>query len=173
VHLLAAADGRELARIGVAREGAAVAFAADGTRAAAGSETGPIALVDLARPEAPVVLSELQRPIAALAFAGDRIVAGAGDGAVRVWDATRTVTVRAETGPGLQRLAVAPDGRLVATAGLDRTIRLHDLATGALVESIAWHRAAVWGLAWAGSTLVSGDGEGRVALWDLADRLGR
>ncbi|TMB04314.1 MAG: hypothetical protein E6J70_04190 [Deltaproteobacteria bacterium] len=56
-------------------------------------------------------------------------------------------------------------------AGLDWTIRLHDLETGALVESLAWHRAGIYGLAWAGPVLVSGDTQGRVALWDLAERL--
>jgi len=27
----------------------------------------------------------------------------------------------------------------------------------------------VWGLAWCGTTLVSGDGDGEVAVWDLGD----
>jgi Cu/Ag efflux protein CusF len=170
-HLLAADDGREIARIPVEREGAAVAFADDGRRAAVGSEIGPIAVVDLAGERPPLVLADSERPVAALGFAGDRLVSGAGDGVLRVWNAAGTVTARVDTAPGLLRLAIAPGGRLVATAGLDRTIRLHDLASGALVEAIAWHRAAIWGLAWAGPVLVSGDGEGRVALWDLRDRL--
>ena len=172
-HVLAAGDGRELRKIAVEREGAAVAFTSDGTRAAVGSEVGPIAMVDLAAERPAVVLAESDRPVAALAFAGDRLVSGDGDGALRVRDGSGAITARAATAPGLLRLAVAPGGRLVATAGLDRTIRLHDLSSGSLVESIAWHRAGVWGLAWAGPVLVSGDGEGRVAFWDLGDLLGR
>ena len=171
-HLLAADDGRELARIPIEREGASVAFAPDGKHAAIGSEIGPIALVDLADGRPPVVLVDSQRPVTGLAFAGDRIVSAAGDGVLRVWDAGGAITARADAAAGLTRLAVAPGGRLAATAGVDRTIRLHDLESGALVEAIPWHRAAIWGLAWAGPTLVSGDGEGRVALWDLRDRLG-
>ncbi|HYR97189.1 MAG TPA: hypothetical protein VEM57_10655, partial [Candidatus Binatus sp.] len=153
------------------REGAAVAFAPDGGVAAVGSEVGAISLVDLAGDEAATVLAESPRPVTGLAFAGDRVVSAAGDGVLRVWDRSGRITARADTAPGLLRLAVAPGGRLVATAGLDRTIRLHDLASGAMVEAIAWHRAAIWGLAWAGPVLVSGDAEGRVALWDLEDRL--
>jgi len=42
-----------------------------------------------------------------------------------------------------------------------------------VVETLAWHEAAVWGLAWVGPLLVSGDAQGRVALWDLGDRLAR
>ena len=42
---------------------------------------------------------------------------------------------------------------------------------GQPIESLAWHRAGIYGLAWAGPVLVSGDTQGSVALWDLAERL--
>src|SRR5437667_308175 len=73
----------------------------------------------------------------------------------------------------LHRAAMAPRGELAAVGGLDRKIRLIDLASGALVEELAWHRAPVWGLAWARETLLSGDGDGRVAVWSLEDRIAR
>ena len=66
---------------------------------------------------------------------------------------------------------MSPGGQLAAVGGLDRRIRLIDLETGALVEEVDWHGAPVWGLAWAGTLLVSGDGDGRVGVWDFADRL--
>jgi WD40 repeat protein len=47
------------------------------------------------------------------------------------------------------------------------------VATAATLETLTWHRAPVWGLAWAGSTLVSGDADGNVALWDLAAEITR
>jgi Cu/Ag efflux protein CusF len=169
-HVLAADDGRELARIPVEREGAAVASSPDRRTVAVGSEVGPIAVVDLAGERPPVVLSDTRRPITALAFAGDRLVSAASDGAVRVWRAG-AIVARAATAPGLFRLALAPGGRLVAAAGLDGTIRLLDVERGEPVEAIAWHHAAVWGLAWVGPTLVSGDAQGHVALWDLTDRV--
>jgi len=60
-----------------------------------------------------------------------------------------------------------PDEWILIGAHLDSW----DLGTGALVEEIDWHRAPVWGLAWAGTLLVSGDGDGLVGVWDFADRL--
>ncbi len=169
-HVLAAGDGRELARIPVEREGSAVASSPDRRTVAVGSEVGPIAVVDLAGERPPVVLADARRPITALAFAGDRLVSAASDGAVRVWK-DGAIVAHTATGPGLFRLALAPGGRLIAAAGLDGTIRLLDLESGEPVEAIAWHHAAVWGLVWAGTTLVSGDAQGHVALWDLADRV--
>jgi len=74
-----------------------------------------------------------------------------------------------DVGSPILRVAIAPGGRIVASAGRDWTIRLHDLASGALLESLVWHQAGVYGLAWAGPVLVSGDTQGRVALWDLAE----
>ena len=43
---------------------------------------------------------------------------------------------------GITALAVAPDGMRVATAGRDGVLRVHDLATGALITGfMAWRFA--------------------------------
>ena len=167
------ADGkREPRRLTVEREGAAVAFSPDARRAAVGSEMGPIAVFDLAAGPPPVLLHDSPRAANALAFSGEHLVSAGADGVVRWWNlATGAVAFQSAAGGFLLRLALAPDGRLAASAGLDHTIHLYDLATGTEVEALAWHESAVWGLAWAGRTLVSGDADGSVALWDLADRL--
>ncbi|TMA52187.1 MAG: hypothetical protein E6J76_07965 [Deltaproteobacteria bacterium] len=137
-----------------------------------GSEVGPIALFDLVSGGPPRLLVESRRAVENLAFAGDHLVSVGGDGVVRAWDvATGAVIGRAQAPGALYRLAVAPGGHLVASAGLDRGIRLFDGSV--VVETLAWHEAAVWGLAWVGPLLVSGDAQGRVALWDLGDRLAR
>jgi hypothetical protein len=169
-HLVGAADGHELRRLEVEREGAGVALSPDAKLAAVGSELGAIAVSDVMSDAPPRLLLDSQRAAVALAFAGDRLLSASADGVVRTWDPRAgTLAVRGNAAVGLTRLAVAPGGRVAASAGLDHTIRLHDVATGALREAIAWHRAAVWGLAWCGSTLVSGDGDGEVAVWDLED----
>ena len=173
-HLLVAGDGHELRTLPVEREGAGVAFVGDGRVAAVGSELGQIALFDLAGAGPPHLLADSQRAIEVLDFAGDRLLSAGGDGVLRAWDvATGAVRMRAPAAGTLFRLAVAPNNHLVATAGLDRAIRLCDLDTGAVVETLTWHEAAVWGLVWVGPWLVSGDAAGRVALWDMADRLAR
>ncbi|HLY38298.1 MAG TPA: hypothetical protein VKU61_09700 [Candidatus Binatia bacterium] len=171
-HLLAASDGRELRRLEVEREGAGVALSPDAKLAAVGSELGAIAVSGIASDAPPRLLVDSARAAVALAFTGDRLVSASADGVVRMWDPrTGALAARGDAAVGLTRLAVAPGGRVVASAGLDHTIRLHDVATGALREALPWHRAAVWGLAWCGATLVSGDGDGEVAVWDLGDRL--
>src|SRR5439155_1916388 len=149
-HLLHADDGHELRRLEVEREGAGVALSPDGRLAAVGSEMGPIAVFDLGVGGPPELLLESQRAVSALEFSGGRLLAASGDGTVRVWDpSAATVRARGEAAVGLYRLVVAPGGRVMASAGLDRVIRLHDLASGVLLDTLAWHEAAVWGLAWA------------------------
>ena len=171
-HLVAAADGRELRRLPVEREGAAVAFSPDGRQAAVASDAGPVAIFDLDSAAPPRMLAGTSRAAEALVFAGDRLLAAGVDGTILVWDvATGTVVARHELATSLYRAAMSPGGQLAAVGGLDRRIRLIDLETGALVEEVDWHGAPVWGLAWAGTLLVSGDGDGRVGVWDFADRL--
>jgi len=171
-HVIAVADGREVARLPVELEAAAVASSPDGRRAFVGSEAGTVAVFDLAAAEPPRLLADSLRPIESLALAGTRLVAAGPDGVLRLWDPEGDgPPTRLEVGSPILRVAVAPGGRIVASAGRDWTIRLHDLATGALVETLVWHQAGVYGLAWAGPVLVSGDTQGRVALWDLAERL--
>src|SRR5438093_310516 len=171
-HLVAAADGRELRRLPVEREGAAVAFSADGRQAAVASDAGPVAIFDLDSAAPPRMLAGTSRAAEALVFAGDRLLAAGVGGTILVWDvATGTVVARHELATSLYRAAGSSGARLVAVGGLDRRIRLIDLETGALVEEVDWHGAPVWGLAWAGTLLVSGDGDGRVGVWDFADRL--
>ena len=172
-HLIDVADGREIARLPVDLEAAAVACSGDGRFAAVGSEAGAIALYDLVAGGAPRLLADSLRPVEALALAGDRLVSAGPDGVVRAWDLRdpNAAPARLDVGSAVLRIAVAPDGRTVASAGHDWTIRLHDLATGQLIESLGWHRAGIYGLAWAGTVLASGDTQGRVALWDCGDRV--
>jgi Cu/Ag efflux protein CusF/DNA-binding beta-propeller fold protein YncE len=164
-HLFATADGTALRTLPVELEAAAVAFSPDGTRALVGSEAGTIAVFDLATDAPARLVPVARRPVEALAFAGDRLVAAGADG-VRVWrDGLDAPATLVDPEPAV-RLAVAPGGRVIAVGRRDRTIRLHDVESGPL-ETLAWHRAGVAALAWAGSVLVSGDTEGRLALWDV------
>ena len=172
-HVITAGDGRELRRLPVEREGAAVAFSPDGRRAAVGSDAGPVAIFELDSASPPHVLAGATRAATALLFAGDHLFAAGVDGTILLWDTTTgAIVARHELATSLYRAALAPGAALVAVGGLDGKIRLVDPRSGALVEEIDWHHSPVWGLGWAAALLVSGDGDGRVAVWDLADRLG-
>jgi len=164
--LLDAEDGRVLRRLTVEREGAAVALSADGRSAAIGSESGAIALYDLAVTAAPRVLHASTGPVHALAFAADRLVAAGDDGVLRVWNAGGTPQLERRVDTTLRAMAVSADGRRVATAGRQPRIEITDLADGAALETLQWNTAPIVALAWSSETLISGDNSGRVALWD-------
>jgi len=107
--------------------------------------------------------------VVVFACGGAHVYSGEGD-VVAVDDPPRHVTIR-DVGAALVSLAVAPGERLVASAGADPVVRLHDADTGVITETLAWHRGGIPAVAWAGAMLVAGDTEGGVAVWDLEDRL--
>ena len=168
-HFLEAEDGHEVRRVEVGGATAAAAFSADGHWAAIGSEAGSITLVDMTGVVPERTLSEPQRATENVAFAGDRLVSAGLEGLLRTWEAASgRLLSQVELGSPALSLAVAEDGQRVAVAGLDWTLRLYDTARAEVVETLVFHRAAVYGLAWAGQDLFSGDNEGRLAAWEGA-----
>jgi WD40 repeat protein len=68
-------------------------------------------------------------------------------------------------------LAFTPDGRILASASHDRTVKLWSVAAGAEVASLEGHTGRIHCLAFSpdGNVLVSGgqdiDGRGEILLW--------
>jgi WD40 repeat protein len=167
VHLLRSGDGAEVGRLDAGRALTAFALSPDGRLAALATELGPISLFEVASGRAAATLPGAV-PAQALAFAGSHLVAARQDGALEVWrvaDARRLATTPA--GPTVVTLAAAPDGAVVATGGLDGTVRLHGIPGGDLRETLRWHPHPVQALAWAGPLLLAGDTGGGLAIWDV------
>jgi WD40 repeat protein len=99
------------------------------------------------------------------------VSAGAFGNTVRFWDLARGEETRLGRGHQEQVTAVAfaPNGRMLATASLDRTVRLWDSATGTELRQLP-HASKVQALAYSptGRLLASARDDSRVYLWNPA-----
>src|SRR5712691_5515016 len=68
----------------------------------------------------------------------------------------------------IHQVVFSPDGRLVASAGADHTVKLWDVTRGVLVRTLEGHSGGVRSVAFSrdGSLLVSGSEDHTIMIWD-------
>ena len=64
-------------------------------------------------------------------------------------------------------MAFSPDGKILASASDDNTLKLWDVDTGTEFRSLAGHSSDVWGVAFSadGKTVASASGDNTLKLW--------
>jgi WD40 repeat protein len=154
-----------------------VAWSRDGRRLAWRDDQGTVGVAELATGRRwelagePPVNGMSFTPALVFSADGERLFGGVPGGGLATWDlATGATTLRAAWHElPIIAIALSPDGKTLATASNDRTVRLLDLDTGA-ATALTGHRAEVWQLAFSpdGKRLASGARDATVRLWDLA-----
>jgi WD40 repeat protein len=93
-----------------------------------------------------------------------------------MWDAATGREIRTFTGHKgmVNSVTISRDGRLLLTAGADKTIRCWDVATGKQLRVLRGHAGGVTSLAVSpdGKVLASGSEDMSILLWDF-DRIRR
>ncbi len=106
-----------------------------------------------------------------MSAAGDVLVACVENSPLTLFDLANGERLRnLKTHPGVATcVAVAPEGRVVASGGSDRCLRLWELESGECTQTLQGHEAFVSSLAWhpSGRRIVTASADGTVRVWDL------
>ncbi|MEV5385464.1 serine/threonine-protein kinase [Streptomyces sp. NPDC052721] len=180
-------DGGRCVRTFDGHDGAveAVSLSADERLALSGGEDGTVRLWDVHTGRCLGVLDGHGAKVRSVSFSGDGRFAFSGgeDGSVRWWELAtgRMLRAYADGGQGVHSVCPSADGRFVLSCGQGSRARMWELDSGHRVRTFedlsrdVRSRSPLLGLLYSaqlttdGRHAVTANGDGRVALWDVAD----
>ena len=146
-----------------------LAFSKDGATLAIACSEGPVKLWRFTEKETTHVPG--LRDVTCLTFAGPLVVAADAE-ALRLWDTVANKEVRAlRSHSGLiTAVTASPDGRRLATADQEGTVRVVDIESGRERSFFDAQRTLLWSLAFSpdNQTLAAAGVDGVIRLWDLS-----
>ena len=157
---------------GLATAATSVAFAADASLVAVGSDAGNVQFYKAVDGAETGSLGGHTGAVAGAALhpkTGQLATAGA-DGTLRLWDAAQPARALSPAGKKINVLAASPNGALIATA-TDEAVQLWTAADGKVARPLAGHKGAVTAIAWKtdSAQLVTAGADGTVRVWNAAD----
>ncbi len=148
--------------------------------------SGTTSFVLAAQPPAPEPLRTLAghaEAVRSVAFSADgkTLASGSFDKTVKLWDVAtgqeqatfrshgETHVAAADVRPGVNSLAFTPDGKILATSGLDASIKLWDVAAKKELHTLTGHSDRVLSIAMApdGKTLASASEDRSLRIWEI------
>ncbi|MDB5309063.1 MAG: High-affnity carbon uptake protein Hat/HatR, partial [Gemmataceae bacterium] len=157
-----------------------LAFSPDGKYLVTGHDKGIVVVREAATGKPVRTLTGLAKRVSSVAFAeaGAALVAVGGNwfngeepGEAVVWDFPAGTVRHRLDAPVLQwMVAVHPNGKTAAGAGNDGAVRIWDLRTGKLVNTLTRGRPGLYTVAYDadGSRIATGNGAGTVRIWDVS-----
>jgi WD40 repeat protein len=160
-----------------------LAFSPDKNTLAGGNSDGTITIWDIEHKSSIALQTGINKPVLSVAFSPDRklLVAGLDDGSVVIWDAekalqkdTASQTPQKVAGhsAGVFVVVFAKDGKLLATASGDQTVKVWILSKDGMAEQATLtHPTPVTSLAFApdNMTLASGSLDKIIRVWSVSD----
>jgi WD40 repeat protein len=179
VRLWDAATGREIRTIEKTGRVSSVAFSPDGNTLAVASNSAPfghvwtVKLWDAATGrEIRTLETSPGNVLSCVAFSADGHTLASASSRVTLWDAGTGQQIRTlyDRGDGVTSVAFSTDGKRLASANWDRTVKVWDTVTGQEILALKGHSGPIWSVAFStdGQRLASGSWDGTVKLWDTS-----